>query len=62
MYLITFEGRWGTTDVFATIPLYLVLFAAVLVELVGWLVELGLTALPREKEKKRELIEKRKNV
>ena len=32
-YLITLEGRRGTTDDFATIPFHLVLFSAVLVEL-----------------------------
>ena len=30
----TLEGRWGSTDEFATIPFYLVLFSAALVELV----------------------------
>ena len=32
-YLITLEGRRGTTDKFATIPFHLVLFSAALVEL-----------------------------
>ena len=32
-YPLTFEGRWGTTDEFATIPFHLVLFSAALVEL-----------------------------
>ena len=32
-YPITLEGRWGTTDEFATIPSHLVLFSAALVEL-----------------------------
>ena len=32
-YPITLEGRRGTTDEFATIPFYLVLFSAALVEL-----------------------------
>ena len=31
-YPITLEGRWGTTDEFATIPFLLVLFSAALVE------------------------------
>ena len=30
---ITLEGRWGTTDKFATIPFHLDLFSAALVEL-----------------------------
>ena len=30
---MTLEGRWGTTDEFATIPFHLVLFSAALVEL-----------------------------
>ena len=32
-YPITLEGRWGTTDEFATIPFHLDLFSAALVEL-----------------------------
>ena len=32
-YPLTLEGRWGTTDEFATIPFHLVLFSAVLAQL-----------------------------